>query len=474
MKCIKKNVIPAVLFLFVLFNFSLVEAKKSKQKHKIAIAKGDHALQILKKYKIDPSEVSIEIRNEDDIIDSVNAKQMKIPASVTKLLTTYAVLQRFPVGFKFKTQLFYDGENLYLKGGGDPAFVSEKMWYLVNEFSRSQISKIKKDIIVDDTLFDDIRFDQSRENKRVDRAYDSPIGAMSFNWNAVNVFIRPSEVDKKALVVIDPESEVFELVNSTKTVAGAAKKDLVVAINNSAKKITVSGEISKNSDEKAIFKSVTDPDLWSGYQLKSFLKQRNIVVTGQVRRGLLPTNGSAKLVASVDSKSISEILTDMNKFSNNFVAEMFTKNLAALDNKQNASLKQGIDIIRSELVKLNLNEKDFHIINPSGFTLENRLSAAALNEVLNAMRNNFPVYPSVLESLPIAGVDGTLKKRMKNSAAEGWVRAKTGYLDGVVSLAGYAGKKNGDVYTFSFLYNGPRDEANVREAFDQIVISLLQ
>ena len=70
------------------------------------------------------------------------------------------------------------------------------MWFLVNEFTRSQVNKITKDIVVDDTLFDNVRYDNSRESKRVDRAYDSPIGAMSFNWNAVNVFIRPARISR--------------------------------------------------------------------------------------------------------------------------------------------------------------------------------------------------------------------------------------------------------------------------------------
>ncbi len=476
MKCLKNFVLPAVVFLLILCNFSPVQAVKIKNKNKtrskVAINASDKAREILKKYKIEASDISLEIRDDEDVLDAVNATQTKIPASVTKLLTTFAVQQKFPIGFRFKTQLFYDGSNLYLKGGGDPGFVSEKMWYLVNEFTRSQISRINKDIIVDDTLFDDVRFDESRESKRVDRAYDSPIGAMSFNWNAVNVFIRPSDVDKKAFVTIDPESEVFELVNLTKTVVGSIKKDLVVSINNSAKKITVTGEIGKNSEEKAIFKSISDPDLWSGHQLKAFLKQRNIAVVGQVRRGIVPSN--ALLVATAESKSIAEILTDMNKFSNNFVAEMLTKNLAALEVKQNASLKQGVEVIRSELHRIGLSEKDFHIINPSGFTLENKLSASALNKVLLAMKKNFPYFPSVLVSLPVAGVDGTMKKRMKNTAGEGWVKAKTGFLDGIVSLSGYAGRRNGDTFMFSFLYNGPREETIVREAFDQIIISLLQ
>lgn len=470
MKSLIKITFQSVLFFLVFLNLSLVEAKKSKPKVHPKIVGDLSAIEILKKFKINPADVSIEIRNESDLVDEVNSKQLKIPASVTKLLTTYTVLQKLNLGFKFKTQLYYDNGNLYLKGGGDPSFVSEKMWYLVNEFKRSDIKSIKN-IYVDDTLFDQVRFDESRESKRVDRAYDAPIGAMSFNWNAVNIFVKPTEVGKKAQVVIDPESEAFTLINQT-TTSNSVKKELVVSVLNNERKIIVSGDVSKNAEEKAIFKSIAEPDMWSGYQLKSFLQQRQIDVTGKILKASVPSQ--AKLVATSESKSLPEVLADMNKFSNNYVAEMLIKNIAAQEMQQNASLEKGVQVIRSELKKLGLTNKDFTVDNPSGLTRDNLLSAYALNQVLLAMKNNFTTFSAVVESLPIAGIDGTLKKRMKNSVAEGWVRAKTGYLDGVVSLAGYAGKKDGEVLTFSFLYNGPRDEANVREAFDQIVISLLQ
>ena len=167
-------------------------------------------------------------------------------------------------------------------------------------------------------------------------------------------------------------------------------------------------------------------------------------------------------------------MSNVNKVSNNFIAEMLTKNMAALDMPAGASLKKGVEVIREERKKLGVSDTEIHIVNPSGLTRENEFSAAALNKVLSAVKKDFSIYPAFISGLPIAGVDGTLKKRMKNSRAEGWVRAKTGYLDGVVSLAGYAGRQNGDVLTFSFLYNGPRDEAIVREAFDQLIITCLK
>ncbi len=468
MKSQKINLLHVVLVLFTLFNFGLAEAKRKK----VVIQSTDSLSTILKKFDIEASHVSIEMKADDDDFLALNQFEKKIPASVSKMLTSYAVLSRFPLGSKFLTQVYFDGNNIYLKGGGDPSFVSENMWYMVNELTRRNLRSIPGDLIVDDTLFDKVRFDESREDKRVDRAYDSPVGAMSFNWNAVNVFVKPTKAGEKAQVVVDPENDFYELKNNTMTVSGSPKKDLVVSISNSEKTISVSGEVSAKSSEKAIFKSVNEPDIWSGVNLKAFLKQRGIQIAGKVKTGKVSEN--AELLTTVESKNLSYILSDMNKFSNNFVAEMLTKNLAVSDGKPSASLKQGVDVIRAELAKIGLTSKEVEIENPSGFTRNNRLSAHALNKVMLAMKNDFSMFPTVLESLPIAGIDGTLRKRMKDTSAQGFVRAKTGFLNGVVSLAGYAGRKDGTILTFSFLYNGPRDEAIVREAFDSIILSSLK
>lgn len=464
----EKSLFNQVVVIFVvIFNLSPAYAKKNK----ISVKPNDSVSAILKKFGLQTEHLSLLIQNDEETVQEINAKQKKIPASVSKILTSYAILKKFPLGSKFLTRLYSDGKNLYLKGGGDPSFVSENMWFMVNEFLRSNIKTIEGDLIVDDSLFDQVRFDESREDRRVDRAYDAPVGAMSFNWNAVNIFIKPGNQGQKAIVYVDPDNNFFELQNNTQTVLGSVKKELVVSIQNKERKITVSGDVLLGSKELAVFKNIQDPEVWSGYNLKAFLKQRGVEVKGNIRSGKTPN--SALLIVSVDSKNLSYILSDMNKFSNNYVAEMLTKDLVIEDGKTNASLKEGVQVIKNYLNKIDLTNKDFEIENPSGFTRNNQISAYALTKILTTIKNDFSMFPTFLESLPIAGIDGTLKKRMKGTVAEGWVRAKTGYLDGVVSLAGYAARNDGAVLSFSFLYNGPRDEKIVREAFDQILISSL-
>jgi D-alanyl-D-alanine carboxypeptidase/D-alanyl-D-alanine-endopeptidase (penicillin-binding protein 4) len=426
---------------------------------------------ILKKNKISPDQIGIEISSGSKKIFSLNSEKKFIPASVTKILTSYAALKIFPQNYKFKTELHLDGKNLYIKGGGDPSFVSENMWYLVNEFVRHNINTVK-DIIVDDSLFDQVRYDQSRESVRVDRSYDAPVGAMSFNWNSINIFVKPLQINKAAQIYLDPDNKYFRLINITDVNDNKSFKDLIIDVNQEKKYIKVSGDVHSGVPEKAYYKNVSDPNLWTAENLKSFLLQRNIVTTGEIRTGAVPA--TASLVAVSESKSINQILADMNKFSNNFVAEMLTKGLSAQNNEKPATLGSGIEIIQNELKKIGLNSKDVYIVNPSGFSRDNMITPAGLNKVLEVIQKDFQIFPAFVESLPILGIDGTLKRRMRDTKIEGSVRAKTGYLDGVIALSGYAGRPNGDVLRFTFLYNGPRDMQSVHKAFDQLLLQTLK
>lgn len=412
----------------------------------------------------------------------LNGRQLMIPASITKVVTASAVLEHFPPGYKFKTQILMDGVlnggilkgNLYLRGGGDPSFVSENMWFLVNAFLRSGISKVEGDLFVDDSLFDSVRYDSTRQKTRVDRAYDAPVGAMSFNWNSVNIFVRPSNTGS-AQIFIDPENDYIRLVNKTKSVSGKTNSLLVDRKDTKdfiGDVIHVGGSIGKDLKEAVVFKNITQPDLWSGYNLKSFLKQRGVIITGKIKNAITPI--SAALLAESESKAVEQIVADMNKFSNNYVAEMLTKNLGVSKKNKGATLQDGMLVINEHLQSLGIPKEQYSIQSPSGLSRDNKMSSFAMWKVLQHLRDDFKVQPEFLTSLPIAGVDGTLKRRMKNTKAERWVRAKTGFLTGVVSLAGYAGLEDGRVVTYSFVYNGSTDEAKVRSFFDNLLIHLVK
>tara|TARA_B110001454_G_scaffold219179_1_gene250888 strand:+ start:178757 stop:180187 length:1431 start_codon:yes stop_codon:yes gene_type:complete len=470
---ISKTLVVTGVLCFTVANFAMAsenanEIKKNVEKvvNQSKVPKGDLSLMI-----------SYINNQKSEVIYELNSSEKKIPASISKLTTAAAVLDQFPPGYKFKTVLGLDPDkisgdtysgDLYLKGGGDPSFVSENMWFLVNQFERSQIKKIKGSIIVDDLLFDSVRFDESRQENRVDRAYDAPVGAMSFNWNSINIFVRPDTSGKRPKVFLDPDVGMFTVENKATQNEGDKAE---IYVERKGTQVIVSGTIGKKSKEFVAYKNVEDPADWSGRNLKLFLKQRGILVDGEVKPGVMPK--SMKIVSEYESKPIEAVLADMNKFSNNYVAEMLTKNLSISGEADIGTLKKGMVKINDYLARIKLPKDQYYMVNPSGLTRENKMSAKAMTHLLETIHKDFKVFPELLVSLPIAGVDGTLKKRMKGEAAERWVRAKTGFLTGVVSLAGYAGRADGRVYQFTFIFNGSADEARIRNFFDKILNTLI-
>lgn len=423
--------------------------------------------------------IAISTSAQEGVLAQIQGDSKKIPASITKLFTAAAVLSEIPPGTKVKTKLVSDGKiigktlkgNLYLVGGGDPGFVSESMWNLVNTFLRNSVEKIEGDIVVDDTLFDNQRYDDSREAARVDRAYDAPVGAMSFNWNSVNIFLRPNKRANEAQAFADPENEYVVIENKLKLGSKNSFEVQRIPFDDGRDKIRIAGTISKDSNELVVYKSVTKPDLWSGYNLKSFLKQRNVSLTGKIKTGKAPTNAS--LLSEVESKPIESMVADMNKFSNNYVAEMLTK-LLAIQKGHQGTIAAGMKVIIKSSGARGPSPSEIEIYNPSGLTRENSFSANTLHKLLESVRKDFRLFPEFISSLPIAGVDGTLKKRLSGENGTRWVRGKTGLLTGVTSLAGYAGRSNGEVLTFVMIYNGPQDGAKVRNTFDGLLLKLLE
>jgi serine-type D-Ala-D-Ala carboxypeptidase/endopeptidase (penicillin-binding protein 4) len=281
------------------------------------------------------------------------------------------------------------------------------------------------------------------------------------------------KVGENAQVFLDPENSYLRSVSEVKTIAGDGiniisdrKEDSV----NEGDVFKIRGQIGIKKTEHVIFKNILKPDLWSGANLVAMLAQRGIKLKGKVKTGHTPEG--LETLAKIDSKPSQDLVTDMDKFSNNFVAEMLCKHVG-LKLKAPGDIANGMKQIRDLAVGWGISESEFKLINPSGLTRENRLSSRALVRLLEVIHERFDFWPELLSSLPIGGVDGTLKKRFTSEKMKRHVRAKTGMLDGVVALAGYVGEQKSQPIQFAFLYNGAGDEARVRAVMDQIVELLL-
>jgi D-alanyl-D-alanine carboxypeptidase/D-alanyl-D-alanine-endopeptidase (penicillin-binding protein 4) len=412
-----------------------------------------------------------------DTVLNWNAKTARTPASLTKLAIAGGVYKYLDLDTKWQSEFLIketnprtEVENLCFSAGGDPAFVSESMWVLVNNLYRSGIRKIQKDIIVDESLFDAEIFDKGRGDTRVTRAYDAPVSAASFNWNAVNIYVKPSTVGNLVTITMDPENEYFQIINDVKTVRGSVnqlKQGLSfdrLEVGTTGEKIRLKGSLGVDNQEVVVYRSVSQPALWLGYNIKSFLKQRGITVDGKVKVG--SCKSYSNVVASHKSKDLQLIIRDMMKYSNNFVTEMLVKHISLTTSKV-GNMSDGKKIIQKYLASIGVD--DFTLESVSGLSYDNSVSVGSINKILLDLNSNFHRFEA-LETLPLAGIDGTLKGRMGKSVN---VRAKTGLLSTVVGLAGYAEDKNRQLYSFVMVYNG-KDTYKAKDVFDKILIELVR
>jgi D-alanyl-D-alanine carboxypeptidase/D-alanyl-D-alanine-endopeptidase (penicillin-binding protein 4) len=273
---------------------------------------------------------------------------------------------------------------------------------------------------------------------------------------------------------MDFESDYVKLVNQSKTVAGRGN-DISVSrrTQNGIEVVTVSGQIGRDANEKPYYKSITRPDLWAGHSAVQFLASRGVKLKGDVRSGKLPT--SARQLAVAESRPIAQIIADMMKWSSNFSAETISRLIAVQRGKTSVTAEDGRLAVANWLSKeVGLPSASFKLVNVAGFNRGNEFRARDLGKILSYAQTHFQIYPEFLTSMPVAGVDGTLRSRFKALPGAGWVRAKTGLLDGVVGLSGYAGTRSGQIYRFVFIFNGPAGRGeDARQLFDRLASALV-
>ncbi len=437
--------------------------------------------EVLKETKLSKQHFGIWVKTKEGVY-GVNADQLFVPASLSKIPTVLTFLQQHSMADYFHTWIYADGPikngvlegDLYLKGGGDPTFVSESLWMMVDELKRSDIKKINGKIYLDESYFDSDYYSEGRQKRRVDRAYDAPISALSFNWNSLSIYVRPGlKLGDPARVYVNSDIPNIKIINSSRT--RHVKKDSISVereIKGSEIILKVRGDAPLNMEEKAIYKSVGDPTLWTGYNLLDYLKKAGIEYVGGVEKKVTPK--SAVQLVEFDSWDMARLVSALSKFSNNFVAESITKQLGKREGTP-ANIDDGLKKITDYLSAKGWKPNEYTFTNPSGFTSDNKMRPDRLGELLHDSVNNFKLAPEFLSSLPISGTDGTLKKRLRQVMTEK-VRAKTGYLSGVVSLGGYLeSRSGGDPITFVFFYNGPsKEDWSVRDLFDKLLYRLYQ
>ncbi len=427
---------------------------------------------------------------------SHQAQKLFVPASNTKLYTAALALDTLGPEARFATTLLTTATSLQgsvlrgdliLKGGGDPSLGDPRVspltaqWAddMAAELSRRGITRVAGDLVGDDTYFSGPAFGNGWEADDLQSTYAPPVSALSSDGNAMAVIARR---DKRGCckIEVQPQALADDIVNLTRKSAAIEGNHLVIARINGSDKLWISGGLPDERSVQRIAQSVPDPARLAALQLRHALSHHGITVQGRVRVVHWPQDGAGSrsqrttVLMRTSSPPLSQLVQHMLKKSDNFYAQTLLlqvgKKVARTGScpdraRTPATSEQwGLCAMRAMLHRIGLSGDQASFSEGSGLSRRNLVSPEATTSLLVWIQRQ-PFARLLVDALPIAGVDGTLKHRMNNTPAEGNLRAKTGTLTHAYALAGYVTDARDRRLAFAITldrYQRPRDSMGRR------------
>ena len=441
-----------------------------------------------------------------EVLYEKDSDKLYHPASTMKLITAATALVKLKPNYRFDTTLYVDklennriSGNVYLKGRGDPLFHSDDLENMVEKLVEMGLQSVQGDIVVDESYFDDVRrgkgwawddgpisayfshFSNMRKGKgwiwddRPTGGYYSQLSALTINHNSLLARISPGDkTGDPVQVYLEPPTRYMKIINEATTVPSSGKTLPKIERQEKpveANVLTIRGSMGVGRAEISRRVDVVDPALYCGTLLKEMLAQKGVTLQGEVRYGQV-SDDSTEIARHV-SPPLSIVLWRMNKPSDNLIAELLLKTIAAEMKEPPGTGEKGIQIIKEFLNEIGLDTMRYVFADGSGVSRYNLVTASMLTDLLVYMFRNFEAMPEYLASLPVAGIDGTLKRRMKGMEAGGVLRAKTGTLRGVTALAGYTITADSEILAFAILMNNYVGYANPRRSLQDQIGDLL-
>ena len=437
----------------------------------------------IRKSGIAKKDISIYIKEAGrggKVVASLNAHKTRIPASVIKVLTTYASILKLGFDYRWPTKFYTTGRlqngvlqgDLLIKGFGDPTLSDKDLEKIVLTIRAEGIRQIRGDIVIDRSYFKIGNKDSSGFDEHPYSAYNAMPDAMMFNERLITVSVTPNKnkVYKKNV------DESYRLVNQLQPVNKPCKGKYSwpgVRIDKSEVIPTVllKGKISKRCGKRNISKVVTKPYKSFYYALKDRLKNEGVVVRGSLKLRKIAKN--AAVLFTYYSDTLEEIVSETNKKSNNLYARHLLLLLGAKLYGAPATMKKGRDAITYILGSRGaLGEGTLRIDNGSGLSRTSKINAKILARMYD---DAYDRYGSRwMETLSIAGVDGTIKRRFRNTVVKKRAWMKTGTLRRVKNIGGYVKNRAGKRYTVVILVNSPKARYRAAKLQDKILTWLVK
>ena len=491
-----RRAVSLLLIFFVLATpaFAQTAAPKTVDELKTRIS------QILDKPELAPAMVGVKVVSLDSgrVIFEENAAKLLRPASNMKIYTVATALDRLTPDYRFHTSVYgskpdsqgvvHGGLRIY--GRGDPSFAArfnngdyfKGIDELAARIVAAGVKRVEGDLVGDETYFIGPKYGAGWEWEDLTWYYGAEITPLSVNDNALDLFVKPGPaVGQPAVITTGPPDPLLTIVNRVLTWPKGTKRDLSVHRGLNENTITITGTIPFDDKGYTGAIGISHPALLFIYMLRSSLAQKGVVIAGASRvTGAVITPSEAMLrrvnwpqeeIAGLQSQPLSVIAAQTLKPSQNLYTELILRTLGTLPPPPPpppapsptpfvvgpVSEQGGLEFVRAFLRTAGIRPESLVLDDGSGLSRSDMITAEATVQLLQFMDKHR--YAAVFrDALPIAGVDGTLRNRMRGTPAENNVRAKTGSLSSAASLAGYVTTAGGEKLAFAIMVNNyPRD-----------------
>jgi len=409
-----------------------------------------------------------------------NADRSLKPASNMKLIISAAALDQLGPDFTYQTQFaLWRGNLVVLASGdplmGDPALAKRRgcdifaiFQQILQQLRKRKIKNISGDLLIDDTIFDDVRYHPAWPDSQVNNWYRAQVSALNFNDNCVDINFTPAAgTGQPVIFSLNPNTSYVKITNKCTTINSGSNKigglrPMPLGENN----ITL---IGKCRNKQTIFIPIDRPSAYFGFVLAEYLLRNGIAVNGKlIIKKIRSDQGDLSQpddLLLTYCTPLRDVLRECNQRSLNLVAECLLKTLGAHTANQSQSTstarqgswQTGRQAVRCFLNKLKIDHDDYKIDDGSGLSHNNRLSARCITSVLThiARKKNFKLYRDSLAT-PLVG---TLAKRhrFRESTYKNRVFVKTGHITGAQALSGYCRTGSGRWLAFSIITNNHKN-----------------
>jgi D-alanyl-D-alanine carboxypeptidase/D-alanyl-D-alanine-endopeptidase (penicillin-binding protein 4) len=392
------------------------------------------------------------------------ANQSMSPASTMKLVTTYAGLELLGPAYTWKTEVLTSGTvaggvlngDLIIKGYGDPALTLESFWNLLRDVRKLGLREIRGNLVLDNSYFQAAGGDPGSFDSEPYRPYNVMPEALLVNFKTVRFRLVP-EAEGGVRVIADPDPARLRIVNRLLPFDGPCndwREGVTTEIGKNgsdAVTVLVSGVYPRACGEKSLYLGLFDNTGHVDALFRQLWQELGGTLQGSVREG--GAAPGARLLASRESRALAEVVRDINKFSNNVMARQLLLTIGREVGGE-GSTHGAMRVVDKWLAERGMAFPELEIENGSGLSRTERITPAHMGWLLREAYRG-PLMAEFVSSLPIAAVDGTMKKRLRDHEMAGHAHIKTGSLNGTKAIAGYVHDRKGRSVAVVFFINHP-------------------